>query len=170
MSNKHLRSPTIIVLYDHACPLCRTEMMKIKARDQGPSGKRALKLIDISAANFDAHAYGFAPEALSEALHVRDRAGYWHIGMDAIRLVYREVGLGWAFAATGWPGLRSLFDKAYVSLARNRVTVSSFLINRLGMNLIGANSCNDDRCALHDNQRPDDAKLAIDVERAGTSS
>jgi predicted DCC family thiol-disulfide oxidoreductase YuxK len=140
------RSPTMIVLYDHACPLCRTEIMKMKAHDEGLKGKHVLKLIDISAPGFDAHAWGFAPEALRAALHVRDTAGHWHMGMGAIRLLHKTLGLGWLIQATGWPGVRAQFDRAYDSLARNRFVVSHFLGRYLGYKIAPLQCANDDCC------------------------
>ncbi len=83
------RLPTIIVLYDHDCPLQRIELLALKANDQ----LNQIKLINIRDAQFSAHAWGFAPQALATTLHVRDLAGHWHIDMDAIGLLYRAVGL-----------------------------------------------------------------------------
>jgi predicted DCC family thiol-disulfide oxidoreductase YuxK len=126
------RSPTLVALYDHACPLCRTELLALKATDT----RNQLTLINIRSANFDAHAWGFAPEALETTLHVRDAAGHWHIGMDAIRLLFRVIGSKSALARvlnqTDLPGVRTIFDQFYSTLARNRVGVSRLLTGYLG--------------------------------------
>ncbi len=140
------RSPTIIVLYDHNCPLCRTELLALKAGDQA----NRIKLISIRDAEFSAHAWGFAPEALETTLHVRDLAGHWHIGMDAIRLLYRTVGsktpLARALNHTDLPGLRFVFDRLYATLANNRLAVSGALAKYLGYGLIG--HCSNDDCLI----------------------
>jgi predicted DCC family thiol-disulfide oxidoreductase YuxK len=140
------RTPTLIALYDHDCPLCRTELLALKASDMA----NRLKLINIRDPNFSAHAWGFAPEALETTLHVRDPAGYWHIGMDAIRLVYREVGaktpLARALKHTDLPGLRFVFDRLYANLANNRLAVSGALAKYLGYGLIG--HCSNDECLV----------------------
>lgn len=142
---KH-RSPTIIVLYDHDCLLCRTELFAIKASDHAEQ----VKLINIRADAFSAHAWGFAPEALATTLHVRDLAGHWHIGMDAIRLLYRAVGaktpLALALNHTDLPGLRFVFDKLYAKLANNRLAVSGALSKYLDYGLIG--HCSNDECLI----------------------
>ena len=83
------RSPTIIVLYDPHCTERHAELLTLKAKDQ----LNQLKLINIRDAQFSAHAWGFAPEALVATLHVRDLAGYWHTDTDAIHLLYRAVDL-----------------------------------------------------------------------------
>ena len=140
------RSPTIIVLYDHDCPLCRTELLALKASDHAAQ----VKLINIRGADFSAHAWGFAPEALETTLHVRDLAGHWHIGMDAIRFLYRAVGakspLARALNHTDLPGLRFVFDKLYAKLANNRLAVSGALSKYLGYGLIG--HCSNDECLI----------------------
>ena len=140
------RLPTIIVLYDHDCPLCRTELLALKASDHAEQ----VKLINIRASDFSAHAWGFAPEALETTLHVRDLAGHWHIGMDAIRLLYRAVGaktpLARALNHTDLPGLRFVFDRLYAKLANNRLAVSDALSKYLGFGLIG--HCSNDECLI----------------------
>jgi predicted DCC family thiol-disulfide oxidoreductase YuxK len=109
-----------IVLYDHSCPMCRTEMQRLKQRDS----RDRLRLVDASAADFDAAAWGFDRRALMQALHVRTADGRWLKAMDAIRHVYRQVGLGWLLAPTGWPLLRGLADRLYRLLARHRYRIT----------------------------------------------
>ncbi len=108
------RSPTIIVLYDDDCPL-RSRLLTIKASDQ----RNQIRLINIRDEQFSAHAWGFAPEALETALHVRDLAGHWHMAMDAVRLLYRAVGLTAPLAHTlnqaDLPDLRVDFDRLYTN-------------------------------------------------------
>jgi len=104
------RLPTIIVLYDHDCPLQRILLLALKANGQ----LNQIKLINIRDAQFSAHAWGFAPEALATTLHVRDLAGHWHTDMDAIHLLYRAVGLTPLARALNHTGLRELrfgFDR-----------------------------------------------------------
>ena len=140
------RSPTIIVLYDHDCLVCRTELLALKASDQA----NRLKLINIRDAEFSAHAWGYAPEALATTLHVRDLAGHWHIGMDAIRLVYRAVGaktpLARALTHTALPGLRFVFDRLHVKLTHDRLAASGALMEYVGYGLIG--HCSNDDCMV----------------------
>lgn len=113
-----------IVLFDGACPLCRTEMQRLKLRDPD----HRLRLVDIAAPEFNAPAWGFELAALGDALHARAPDGRWLIGMAAIRHVYARVGLGWLLAPTGWPVLRPAFDRFYARLARHRVPVSGRLL------------------------------------------
>lgn len=109
-----------IVLYDHACPMCRAEMQRLKRRD----ATDCLRLVDIADKEFRAEAWGFSAQSLADALHTRAPDGRWLIGMAAIRHVYAQVGLGWLLAPTGWPVVGRMFDRLYAWIARNRMWVS----------------------------------------------
>lgn len=126
-----------IVLFDGACPMCRTEMQRLKLRDPD----HRLRLVDIAAPDFNAPAWGFELTALGNALHARAPDGRWLIGMAAIRHVYGRVGLGWLLAPTGWPLLRPAFDRFYAWLVRHRVPVSGRLL------ALGYGRC-DARCTV----------------------
>ena len=126
-TNKHNtttdRSSSTVVMYDRACPLCRAEMQRLRARDR--VGR--LLLVDISAPGFEAVRWGFTQQALASALHVLTGDGEWLIGMPAIRHVYAQVGLGWVMAPTAWPVISSLADLAYRYVAPNRFVLSRWL-------------------------------------------
>lgn len=62
-----------IVLYDHACPLCRKEMQRLKARDR--HGR--LLLLDINSADFDESDWGVTRHEASQALHVLTAQDQW---------------------------------------------------------------------------------------------
>lgn len=136
-SNGTAARDVTIVLYDGACPLCRTEMLRLKRRDPG----NRLRLVNIAAPDFNAPAWGFSQAALGMAMHVRSPEGRWLIGMAAIRHVYARVGLGWLLAPTGWWLLRRVFDAMYAWVARHRLAVSGRLL------ALGYGRC-DERCAL----------------------
>jgi predicted DCC family thiol-disulfide oxidoreductase YuxK len=146
------RKPTLIVLYDHACPLCRTELLALKARDL----EDRIKLIDIRAAQFRPAAWGFAMDALETTLHVRDTAGLWHTGMDAIRLVFAtthgSTPLARLLKRTDLPGVRGLADRLYLHLAKHRFGVSAVLARYFGYRVanIGAmlGPCSNDSCMV----------------------
>lgn len=112
-----------IVFYDHACPICRAEMLRLKARDR----HARLILLDISSDDFDAQVWGIHREDAQAALHVLTPANAWLKGMPAIRHVYAQVGLGWLLAPTGWPLVSRLADFTYRHFAPNRFAVSRWL-------------------------------------------
>ncbi len=126
-----------IVLYDHACPLCRAEMQRLKALDHDAK----LILLDINSPDFNEDSWGVSRSAASTALHVFTPNDDWLIGMPAIRHVYTQVGLGWLMAPTGWPLVSPLADLAYRYFAPNRFVISRWL----GMGRTSV-TCSDDVC------------------------
>ena len=113
----------IIVLFDDDCPFCHAEIGWIKRWDKN----NRLRLVDISASDFSADAWGFSYNELSSALHVRLPQKGWIKGMPAIRELYRAVNHGWIFAITGWPLLSPLSDRLYAYFARHRLRLSKIL-------------------------------------------
>jgi predicted DCC family thiol-disulfide oxidoreductase YuxK len=112
-----------VVLYDHACPLCRTEMQRLKRRDK----YARLVLIDIDSPAFNEQTWGVSRSQAGRALHVLTPDDEWLVGMSAIRHVYQQVGLGWLLAITQWPLLSSVADLAYRYIAPNRQVISRWL-------------------------------------------
>lgn len=108
------------VFYDGACPICAFEIDALKKRDACDR----LHAIDISAPEFDAAQHGFRESALDAAIHVVDGAGVAVQGTEALRRIYRAVGLGWLVAPTAWPGCRALADLGYRAFARHRRGIS----------------------------------------------
>ncbi|WP_455202486.1 thiol-disulfide oxidoreductase DCC family protein [Kaarinaea lacus] len=133
-----------LVFYDHACPLCRAEMQRLKSVDK----YERLQLVDISSPQFDEEKWGVPRSTLSEALHVLLASGQWLVGMPAIRHVYRQVGWGWLMAPTGWPLISPLADIFYRNFAPNRNLISRWL---------GFHSqrveCSDDICGTDQQKR-----------------
>lgn len=127
-----------VVLYDHACPLCRAEMQRLKALDHDAK----LILLDINSPEFSEAIWGVSREEASAALHVFTPDAKWLIGMPAIRHVYAQVGLGWLMAPTAWPLLSPLADLAYRYIAPNRFVISRWL--GLGR---APETCSDDVCS-----------------------
>jgi len=121
------------LLYDGECPLCMREVRMLERRNQ--AGR--LKLTDIAAADFDASRYGLTQEQVMGRIHGILPDGKAVTGMEVFRRAYRAVGLGALMAPTGWPGLRSVFDRAYAIFARNRLRLTGRSAN-----------CDQGRCAL----------------------
>lgn len=143
--SKHDPVPhAVIALYDHACPLCRTEMHRLKSHDR----RGRLHLVDIAAPEFDAAQWGFELEALRNALHVRLPNGEWRIGVPGIAEAYRAVGLGWLTWPLRVPGAGRMAARAYRWIAPNRHRVSRWL----GYREAGhepAPRCDNEHCPTH---------------------
>ena len=124
------RSPTIIVLYDGDRLHWRTQLLALKAND----ALNQIKLINIRDAQFSAHAWGFAPESLAMTLHVRDLAGYWHMALDALRLLQRAVGL------------KPLEPKHRLGLRNRDLPSLRFVFDTISM--VRIDECSNDDCLL----------------------
>jgi predicted DCC family thiol-disulfide oxidoreductase YuxK len=124
----------LALYYESACPLCNAEMSALRARD--PHGK--LGFVDVSAPDFVAPEGTTLPELLA-TMHARGPDGRWARGMEAIRLAYAAVGLGWLVAPTGWPLLKPAFDRAYAWFARHRHAMPRWFVRaKTGMLTLGA--------------------------------
>ena len=127
------------VFYDATCPICNQEMTRLHKLDQ----HQRLNMVDMSTNDFDAQDWGVNLEDLDKALHVLTPTGEWLVGLQAIRVVYAQVGLRWLVLPTTCPGIANLLDATYLKFAPHRQAVSRWL---------GLNSeqtpCNDEMCDL----------------------
>ncbi len=109
------------LLYDRACPVCRSEMHALAARDR----RARLRLVDISAPGFDPASWGDATLAeLNARIHAVDARGVTLRGVSALRAAYAAVGLGAWVAPIGWPLVAPLAERAYDVFARHRYGIS----------------------------------------------
>lgn len=114
---------SIKVLYDHACPMCRREVLWLNDRDK--HGRVFFE--DISSPEFNAARYGIDQTAVEGAIHGVLPDGRIITGVEVFRHMYSAVGLGWLLAPTAWPLLRGLADAAYRFFARHRVRMGRAL-------------------------------------------
>ncbi len=110
----------IKIFFDGACPLCSREMAFL--RNRNIEGK--IYFEDTSAPNFNPAQFGLSSEA-DRLIHAMLPDGSLISGLEVFRRVYKEVGLGWLLAPTGWPVLRPLCDIAYRIFAKNRKKIGS---------------------------------------------
>lgn len=109
----------IRILYDGDCPLCISKVKFLKQRDK----HARLEFCDIREKGFMPE-ISISMETLSKQIHAVLRDGTIIQGMDVIRAAYREIGLGWLIAPTGWPLLRPFFDLLYAGVAKYRLQIS----------------------------------------------
>lgn len=123
------------LLYDGQCPMCRREANWLMRRNR--AGHLAFE--DISAPDFDASRFGLTHEQVMGVMHGVFPDGRIVTKVEAFRQAYRQVGLGWLLAPTGWPVMRELSNWGYEWFARNRVAIGQFF---------GGESCNTGRCSM----------------------
>ncbi|MEP7301214.1 MAG: DUF393 domain-containing protein [Caldimonas sp.] len=113
----------LTLFYDAACPICALEMDHLRQRDLD----HHLRLVDISAADFDPARHGLSAPALDAEMHALWADGSLLRGLAALRVAYPAVGLGWLLRPTGASWLRPVFDAAYRTFARHRRPISRAL-------------------------------------------
>ena len=112
----------LLILYDGDCPICRRKVVFLQRRDK----RGRLRFSDIRNQAFQPMERGIGFQTLERQIHAVLPDGTVVSGMDVIRAAYRETGLGWLAAPTGWPLFRPLFDVLYGFVARNRRAISRF--------------------------------------------
>lgn len=119
-SNK--ASLPIVMYYDDACVLCRTEAHNMQLRN--PKG---VQLISVDDGMNQLTAAGFSRTDAMTYLCIQDGNGDWHTHMDAVRLLYKTGGVAWAALLT-WPVVKQLGDFSYPFVARNRYRIPNWII------------------------------------------
>lgn len=125
-------SPTypLTVYYDASCPLCRSEMETMKARDAG----NVLRLVDCSAPAFSettCATEGVTRPMMMVRIHARDAGGRWLRGVDVFAVVYRAAGFTTLARLYESRLLRPLFDRLYPWIADHRHVLSRWGLPRL---------------------------------------
>lgn len=77
----------LTVYYDGLCRLCSFEINHYR----GMKGAENLKFVDITDASFDATKEKLDPFYIHKKMHVRDRYGQLHIGVDAFLCIWQEL-------------------------------------------------------------------------------
>lgn len=107
----------LVVLYDGRCVLCTTTVARLSRLKL----KAELSMIPLSSAEASVRPQHKTMEQLLAQLHVKDDAGVWYEGADAVVRILRTVkGLGWIALAYKLPGLRPAAERVYRWLAANR--------------------------------------------------
>ena len=115
----------LTVFYDASCPLCRTEIETLKARDD----ENLLRLVDCSIG--PAAVDGVTRAEMMTRIHARDASGRWLRGLDVFAAAYRAAGLRTLARIYASPLLRPLFDRLYPWIADNRQMLSRLGLSRL---------------------------------------
>ena len=136
----------LTIFYDDSCPICRTEILgfySIYSAD--------MDLIALSHGTDELEQHGIKLEDALTLMHVIDEQGKLHIGMDAIRLMYRRLGKPKTAWFTSLPVLNGLFNWLYPIIARHRYKMPVWL---LGINVKDVNNaCQDGYCQMPAQQK-----------------
>jgi len=119
-------TPALTLLYDGACPLCLREVRFLRQRDARLHGDRPrLAFVDVDAADYNpAQHGGISYRAAMGRIHAIDADGRVLTDVAVFRAAYAQIGLGWLYAPSGWPGLRQISDGLYGLWAHWRLAVT----------------------------------------------
>lgn len=131
----------IVMYYDDACVMCRSEAKNMQARN--PTG---IQLTPVDEGIEELTAAGYNREDAMTYLCVKDSHGHWHTSMDAVRLLYKTAN---APMSTFFhlPVIKQLGDFVYPFVARNRYRVPDRLIKWIYGDAVVA-ACKDGICKL----------------------
>jgi predicted DCC family thiol-disulfide oxidoreductase YuxK len=101
----------IKLLYDGECPLCQREVNFLRRRD---AGRGLIAFVDIAAEDYNPDQHGGIDFATAMGrIHALLPDGTILRNMEVFRRIYNLLGLGWIYAPTRLPLLRSLADWVY---------------------------------------------------------
>ena len=107
-----------------------------------------MDLIALSHGTDELEQHGIKLEDALTLMHVIDEQGKLHIGMDAIRLMYRRLGKPKTAWFTSLPVLRGFFDWLYPIFARHRYKMPVWLLG-IGVKDV----CQDGYCQMPAQQK-----------------
>jgi predicted DCC family thiol-disulfide oxidoreductase YuxK len=119
----HTSSPApLTIMIDGLCPLCKREGAMLLRMDRG---RGLIKLLDITAPDFDASRFGLTFDQVMGSIHALTPQGTIVNGLEVFRLAYDRLGWGWLWAPTAWPVLKPIFDRLYRIFAYYRPRLSA---------------------------------------------
>ena len=133
----------LTIFHDDSCVICRTEMARFYSIYSAD-----MDLIALSHGADELEQYGIKLEDALTLMHVIDEQGKLHIGMEAIRLMYRRLGKPKTAWFTSLPVLRGFFDWLYPIFARHRYKMPVWLLG-IGVKDV----CQDGYCQMPAQQK-----------------
>jgi len=111
----------MIVFYDANCPLCSTEMLKLKQADM----HNQISLEDINATDFETRFKYIKREEARSYLHGQQSSGEMLYGLDVTFAAWDLVGKHSWLKVFKLPGIRFIADLAYWLFAKYRMPISA---------------------------------------------
>lgn len=112
----------IKLLYDGECPLCVREVNFLKKQD---AGRGRVAFVDIAAPDYDPNEHsGIDFETAMGRIHGILPDGTVIKNVEVFRRVYEALDMGWVYAVTRLPLVRSLADWLYGLWADKRLILT----------------------------------------------
>ena len=117
-----MNTAKLTIFFDGGCPLCKREVDFLQSRNQ----KGYLSFIDINTSDFYLDLkYGITYKQAMERIHALKSDGSVIKDIKVFQEAYTLIGLGWIYAPTTLPILRSLIDQIYRVWARLRLPLTN---------------------------------------------
>eukprot|EP00199_Chlamydomonas_sp_CCMP681_P001981 CAMPEP_0119107482 /NCGR_PEP_ID=MMETSP1180-20130426/10462_1 /TAXON_ID=3052 ORGANISM="Chlamydomonas cf sp, Strain CCMP681" /NCGR_SAMPLE_ID=MMETSP1180 /ASSEMBLY_ACC=CAM_ASM_000741 /LENGTH=348 /DNA_ID=CAMNT_0007092977 /DNA_START=181 /DNA_END=1224 /DNA_ORIENTATION=- len=133
-------------LYDGECAMCMSLKTVLKRQDRE---RGLIKFVNIAEDTYNpSKNMGITYEEAMETIHVIRPDGEVIYGTDALRAMFKEVGLSWAADLSAWPFVSKLVDLIYHFLSSNRISLGGafdaiIAAKRVEMSKKGVESCGD---------------------------
>ena len=139
----------LTIYYDHSCPLCRYEMLRLKQHDSA----NLMLLIDCSAAGFTPPAGAPSKAAMMQLLHAQTASGEWLVGVPVFQHVYRAAGFAQFANWMTKPFVQRILIRIYPIIALHRYLipgcVSNLFLDWLARrSLKKSQACKNKQCSL----------------------
>ncbi|MEB3310817.1 MAG: DCC1-like thiol-disulfide oxidoreductase family protein [Snowella sp.] len=112
----------IKLLYDGQCPLCVREVNFLQKQDRD---RGLVAFVDIADDDYEPAENGGVDFATAMGrIHAVLPDGSVIKNVEVFRQVYQILGIGWIYAATGWPIIGPIVDALYAIWADWRLTLT----------------------------------------------
>ncbi|GBF82511.1 thiol-disulfide oxidoreductase DCC family protein [Aphanothece sacrum] len=112
----------IKLLYDGECPLCLREIRFLQKQD---NQRGLVSLVDIAEQNYHPEEHGGVDyETAMGRIHAILPDGTIAKDIEAFRLVYEVLGLGWVYAITKFPVIEAIANLFYRIWAKLRLPLT----------------------------------------------
>jgi predicted DCC family thiol-disulfide oxidoreductase YuxK len=115
------------IIYDSKCNVCKFEIDFLARRDQRMNNPPKLKMTDLESSVYNPNDPANANISYAQALasmHAVTADGKVLNGVPVFREAYEQVGLGWVFAITTWPVVKTIADLGYNLFAKYRTNLT----------------------------------------------
>jgi len=142
-------------LYDGGCTVCLSLVKMLQSR----RGASEIFFEDIASPEYSAvRNKGITYEDAMATIHVLKPDGQVLLGMEALRALYSQVGLGWVFRLAQLPLLNKAAEIIYSLISKNRMALGSGMdavmaVGRISMERSGTGTCEaDGECRAKDEE------------------
>ena len=112
----------LILLYDGACPICRSEIKFLKEKDK----RGYISFVNIDSEDYSPDKYlGINYRKAMDRIHAIKLNGEIIKDVEVFREAYRLIGLGWIYYPTKLPVFKNIIDLIYISWAKSRLKLTN---------------------------------------------